>query len=108
MVQLQCTACGAGCILKRFCQPPPAAEIFEAIWEDGLKSLMRKLGREAQKRSKSGKWKDWKLAFAAEMRASTTVTNHWLATKRRMGNLYEVSRKVSAWRRDPDLQRKLR
>jgi len=30
------------------------------------------------------------------------VTNRWLATNLHMGNLHEVSRKVSAWARQPD------
>jgi hypothetical protein len=30
------------------------------------------------------------------------VTNRWLATTLHLGNLHEVSRKVSAWTRQPD------
>jgi hypothetical protein len=31
------------------------------------------------------------------------VTNRWLATTMHLGNLHEVSRKVAAWTRQPDL-----
>jgi putative transposase len=78
-------------------------ESREAIWEDELASLMRKLGRKTLELRKSGKSEDWKLAIAAELKARTTVTNRWLATTLHMGNLYEVSRKVAAWSRDPDV-----
>jgi len=33
---------------------------------------------------------------------STTATNRWLATTLNKGNLHKVSRKVSAWQRQPD------
>jgi hypothetical protein len=57
----------------------------------------------------TGKSVDWKLAIAAALKARTTVTNRWLATTLHLGNLHVVSRKVSAWRRQPNLalQRKL-
>jgi len=34
--------------------------------------------------------------------ARTTASNRWLGTTRHLGNLYEVSRKVAAWIRDPE------
>jgi len=40
---------------------------------------------------------------AAALKRRTTVTNRWLGTALHLGNLYEVSRKVAAWTRDPDL-----
>jgi hypothetical protein len=40
---------------------------------------------------------------AAVLKARTTVTNRWLGRALHMGNLYEVSRKVAAWTREPDL-----
>jgi hypothetical protein len=92
---------------RRFAQE--LRECREALWEDELASLMRKLARKTPELRNSGKSEDWKLAIAAALKARTTVTNRWLATTLHMGNLYEVSRKVAAWSRDPDpaLQSKL-
>ena len=50
----------------------------------------------------SGKSADWKIAIAAALKARTTVTNRWLATTLHLGNLYEVSRKVAVWMRNPE------
>jgi len=50
----------------------------------------------------SGKSADWKIAIAAALEARTTVTNRWLATTLHLGNLYEVSRKVAVWMRNPE------
>ena len=36
------------------------------------------------------------------LKERTTVTNGWLSETLRMGNKFEVSRKVSAWARSPD------
>ena len=36
------------------------------------------------------------------MKSGTTVTNRWLGASLYMGSLHEVSRKVSAWARNPD------
>jgi hypothetical protein len=36
------------------------------------------------------------------LKSRTTVTNRWLATTLHLGNLFEVSRKVSAWTRNPE------
>ena len=49
-----------------------------------------------------GKSVDWKLAVAAALKERTTVTNEWLSETLRMGNKFEVSRKVNAWARSPD------
>ena len=43
------------------------------------------------------------MAAAAALKVRTTVTNRWLATALHLGNLYEVSRKIGAWVRDPEL-----
>ena len=45
---------------------------------------------------------DWKLAVAAAFEERTTVTNEWLSETLRMGNKFEVCRKVNAWARSPD------
>jgi hypothetical protein len=50
----------------------------------------------------SGKSADWKIAIAAALKARMTGTNRWLATTLHLGNLYEVSRKVSVWMRNPE------
>ena len=43
------------------------------------------------------------MAAAAALKVRTTVTNRWLATTLHLGNLFEVSRKIGAWVRDPEL-----
>lgn len=77
-------------------------EAREAVWQEALGALLRKLQRKPQELALAGKSVDWKLAMAAELKTRTTVTNRWLATTLHMGNLHEVSRKVSAWTRKPD------
>lgn len=89
-----------------------AAEMQEAretVWQEELAGLLRKLRRKPAELSGGGKSADWKLAIADAMKTRTTVTNRWLATTLHMGNLHEVSRKVSAWMRQPDatLRKKL-
>ena len=82
----------------------------EALWADTLERLLRRLGRTPGDLRLAGKSVDWKLAVAAALKGQTTVTNRWLGTALHMGNLYEVSRKVAAWKRQPDpaLVRKLK
>ena len=81
----------------------------EALWQDMLEKLLRKLGRKAEELASEGKSVEWKLALAAMLKARSTVTNRWLGTVLHLGNLHEVSRKVTAWTRAPDktLSRKL-
>jgi len=81
----------------------------EAVWQEELSGLLRRLRRKPVDLAAAGKSADWKLALAAAMKARTTATNRWLAGTLHLGNLYEVSRKVSAWMRRPDhaLQNKL-
>jgi REP element-mobilizing transposase RayT len=74
----------------------------EAVWQDELERLLRKLGRPSGDLVKEGKSVDWKLALAAVLKSRTTATNRWLGTNLRLGNLHEVSRKVAAWIREPD------
>lgn len=85
-------------------------EAREAVWQEELSRLLRKLRRKPEELARTGKSADWKLAIAAALKERTTVTNRWLATAMHMGNLHEVSRKVNAWTRQPDaaLQKKLR
>jgi len=84
-------------------------EASEAIWQANLRQLLDRLGRTEAQLASAGKSADWKIAVAAALKARTTATNRWLGTALRLGNLYEVSRKVAAWTRDPQpsLARKL-
>lgn len=77
-------------------------EASEAVWQEELAALLRKLRRKPEELARSGKSADWKLAVASALKPRTTVTNRWLATTLHMGNLHEVSRKVGAWTRHPD------
>jgi putative transposase len=89
-----------------------AAELrgaHEALWEETLDGLLQRLRRRREDLERAGKSAEWKVAVAAALKSRTTVTNRWLGTNLHLGNLYEVSRKVAAWTRDPDpaLARKL-
>lgn len=75
----------------------------ELVWQETMEQLLRKLGRSKKALAQEGKSADWKLALAAALKSRTTVTNRWLGTALQMGNLYEVSRKVAAWIRQPDV-----
>jgi hypothetical protein len=47
----------------------------------------------------------WRVyAWCVMSNHNTTVTNRWLGETMRMGNLHEVSRKVRAWLRTPDVR----
>lgn len=93
---------------KRLAQELKAAQ--EAVWQDTLEGLLRKLGRQSEELANTEKSVDWKLALAAALKARTSVTNRWLGVTLHLGNLHEVSRKVAAWIRQPDaaLAKKLR
>jgi putative transposase len=77
-------------------------DVLEAALQEELDRLLRKSGKQRRDLTCSGKSEGWKLAVAAAMKASTTVTNRWLAENLAMGSLHEVSRKVQAWSRRPD------
>lgn len=77
-------------------------ETQEALWSDELGTLLRKLHRKPVDLAGSGKSEEWKLALAAALKERTTATNRWLAATLHMGNLHEVSRKVTAWSRKPN------
>lgn len=88
------------------CGPRLALELREAkesLWLDALYGLLRQLNRKPSDLTVTGKSADWKLAVAATLKARTTVTNRWLGQKMHLGALHEVSRKVTAWNRTPDL-----
>ena len=77
-------------------------EVHIALWEEALTELLRRLDRQRDDLERDGKAAEWKLALAAALKSRTTATNRWLGATLRMGNLYEVSRKVAAWTRHPD------
>lgn len=68
-----------------------------------MRQLLERLGRTEAELASSAKSAGWKVAVAAVLKARTTVTNRWLGTALNLGNLYEVSRKVAAWTREPEL-----
>jgi hypothetical protein len=76
--------------------------VCDAVWNEALAGLLRKLKRDPAELAETGKSMDWKLALAAALKARTTVTNRWLAANLFMGNPHEVSRKVSAWSKAPN------
>ena len=84
-------------------------ETREALWQEQLTGLLRKLRRTPADLAQHGKSAGWKVALAAALKTRTTATNRWLGENLRMGGLHEVSRQVSAWRRQPDpaLRKKL-
>jgi putative transposase len=84
-------------------------ELKDAMLEDVLTRLLAKLKKQHGDLKREGKSVPWKLALAAAMKTQTVVTNRWLSEHLHMGNLHEVSRKVSAWAKVPDaaLSRKL-
>lgn len=77
-------------------------EAREAVWTELADSLLKRLRKTRADLAGGGKSADWKIAVAATMKAQTTATNRWLAEHLHMGNMYEVSRKVSAWLAQPD------
>jgi hypothetical protein len=84
-------------------------ELKDVVLQDRLNGLLAKLNKSRADVVVAGKSEPWKVALAAAMKANTTATNRWLAAQLHMGALHEVSRKVSAWVRHPDvgLARKL-
>ncbi len=84
-------------------------ETREALWQEALTVLLRKLRRTPADLAKESKSAGWKVALAATLKARTTATNRWLGANLHLGGLHEVSRKVGAWDRQPDqvLQKKL-
>ena len=77
-------------------------EASEAIWQDAMRQLLAQLGRSEAELGTSGKSADWKIAVAAVLKERTTATNRWLGKTLHLNGLYEVSRKMAAWIRDPE------
>jgi heme/copper-type cytochrome/quinol oxidase subunit 3 len=85
-------------------------EASEAVWDATLHQLLARLGRTAAELATSGKSAGWKIAVAAALKTRTTATNRWLGATLHLGNLYDVSRIVTAWTRarEPGLAKKLK
>ncbi|MFT3870771.1 MAG: transposase [Nibricoccus sp.] len=78
-------------------------ELKHAMLDDTLTRLLKKLKKQRGDLLREGKSVPWKLALAAAMKARTVATNRWLGEHLHMGNMHEVSRKVSAWAKAPDV-----
>lgn len=76
----------------------------EMRWEEELQRLLKQARRCSEHLVTEPKSTPWKVAVAATLKQQTTVTNRWLGERLNLGNLYEVSRKVSAWQRAPDTE----
>ncbi|PAW67503.1 MAG: hypothetical protein B9S34_05340 [Opitutia bacterium Tous-C1TDCM] len=74
----------------------------EELWREETNRLLAKLGRTGADLLTERKSADWKVALAAALKERTTATNRWLGEHLHMGGLHEVSRRVGAWRRQPD------
>lgn len=74
----------------------------EALWEDELAALLKRLRRTKDDLVRERKSAPWKAALAAAMKARTTATNRWLGEHLHMGGLHEVSRLAGTWQRAPD------
>lgn len=79
-------------------------ELKHAMLEDTLTQLLSKLHKQRGDLLREGKSVPWKLALAAAMKTKTVATNRWLGEHLHMGNMHEVSRKVSAWIKAPDAE----
>jgi REP element-mobilizing transposase RayT len=77
-------------------------ETREGLWQQELAALLSQLGRTPAELAQARKSAAWKTALAAALKARTTATNRWLGENLNMGGLHEVSRRVSAWHRQPD------
>lgn len=84
-------------------------EVAESLRQEALDRALKQVGKKREDLLREGKSAPWKLAIASALKKRTTATNRWLGENLRMGTLHEVSRKVSAWEREPDdaLARKL-
>ncbi len=80
---------------------PDLAEARVARLETRLDELLAALGKSRGDLAREPKSAPWKVALAAEMKASTTATNRWLAEALAMGSPFQVSRLASACRAEP-------
>jgi putative transposase len=79
-------------------------EFRDEILREKLAEALGRLGKTSVDIASEGKSVPWKLAAAALMKKTTTARNQWLSENLQMGNVSEVSRKVNAWMRSPDVK----
>lgn len=83
---------------------PGLNEAQADLWWDLTVKLTKKLGHRPEELATSGKSAPWKLAIASALRQQTVATNRWMSEHLHLGHMTEVSRKVNAWIREPDLK----
>ncbi len=76
-------------------------ELSRELWRERLDVLLAALKKDARAIAADAKGQAWKVALAANMKATTTASNPWLAQALRMGSPFRLSRLVSACRADP-------
>jgi REP element-mobilizing transposase RayT len=69
-----------------------AAEARELAWDDAVERCLRRLRRPAADVPTTRKSAPWKVAIAAQLKATSTVSNPWLAQRLHMGDPDGVSR----------------
>jgi REP element-mobilizing transposase RayT len=74
------------------------AEVRTLRWERLVEQCVRRLGKSEAAIAADRKAADWKVAVAAHLKATTTVTNPWLSEQLRMGDPDGVSRYCSECR----------
>jgi len=79
------------------------AAIAEEVRQDALARALGQVGKRREDLARDSKSAPWKLAVAAALKDRTTATNRWLGQNLHLGALHEVSRKVGAWNKEPDL-----
>jgi hypothetical protein len=80
---------------------PDLAEARVARLETRLDELLAALGKSRDDLAREPKSAPWKVALAAELKASNTATNRRLAEALAMGSPFQVSRLASACRAEP-------
>jgi len=77
-----------------------AAEVRSAHWEEALKAALARLPAAARTSSDAKrKSASWKVAIAAHLKATTEVSNSWLAIRLDMGSPIYVSKHVGLLQR---------
>jgi REP element-mobilizing transposase RayT len=76
-----------------------AKEVRELHWQAALERMLQKLKLDPERSRSDRKSADWKIAVAAQLKATTNVSNGWLAEALRMGKPGSVSIYVSQVRR---------
>ena len=77
-------------------------DLRQQLFDETLTQLLQKVGKRKSDLAEEGKSVSWKVAVGAAMKQKTTVTNRWLGENLHLGNMHEVSRKISRWLRWPE------